>query len=45
MISPLDIYIVKIHQFFHNNIRSWTTVKNITDDMKIINGQILDQVA
>ena len=45
MISPLDIYIVELHQLVHNKIRPGAPVENISDDMEIIDGQVLDQVA
>ena len=45
VVAPLDIHIMEIHQFLHNDVCSWSSVKDITDNMKIINGQVLDQTA
>lgn len=45
MVAPLDIHIVELHQLFHNDICSGSPVKDIADDMEIVNGQVLDQVA
>ena len=45
MVAPLDIHIVELHQLFHNDICSGSPVKDIADDMEIVDGQVLDQVA
>ena len=45
MVAPLDIHIVKLHQLIHNQIRPWTPVKNIPYNMKVVNGQVLNQAA
>ena len=45
MIPPLNIHIMETHQLIHNNIRPWSPVKNISDNMKIVNGKILNQIA
>ena len=45
MVSPLDIHIVELHQLFHYNIGTWSTVKNIADNVKIVNSQVLNQIA
>ena len=36
---------MEMHQLFHNNIRSRPSVENISDDMQVINGKVLDQMA
>ena len=45
VISPLDIHIMEAHQLLHNDIRPGASVKNIPNNMEIINGKILDQPA
>ena len=44
MISPLDIKRVVFHQPVHNKMRSRTSVKNISQNVKMIHNQTLDQL-
>ena len=34
MVAPLDIYIVEVHELVHDNVRTRSTVEDITDDMQ-----------
>ena len=43
MIPPLDIYRMMFHQLVHNQMRSRTSVVNITDNMKMIHNKPLNQ--
>ena len=45
MVTPLDIYIVEVHELVHDNVRTRSTVEDITDDMQAVHGQVLDQIA
>ena len=45
MVAPLDIHGMVFAQSIHNNMRAGTSVVNITDDMQMIDDQLLDQVA
>ena len=44
MIAPLDIHIMKIHQFIHNQIGSGPSVKDISDNMQAVYGKALNQL-
>ena len=33
VVSPLDVHIVEVHQFLHNDLRPGTSVENVPDDM------------
>ena len=44
MISPLHINRMIIHQSIHDNMRSRSSVKNITDNMQMIHHKTLDQI-
>ena len=43
MISPLNIERMVIHQTIHNKMRTRSTVKNITENVKVIHNKALDQ--
>ena len=45
MVAPLNIHIVHVHQFVQNDIRPGPPVKDISDDVQLVNGQRLDQMA
>ncbi len=45
MVPPLDIHIMELHQLVHDDVRPGAPVEDIADDMEIIDGQVLDQVA
>ena len=45
VVAPLDIYIVEVHELVHDNVRTRSTVEDITDDMQAVHGQVLDQIA
>lgn len=44
MISPLNVQRMVLHQTVHNEMRSRSTVKNISQDMKVIDNKTLDQL-
>ena len=44
MIAPLEVHIVKFHQMVHNNVRSRSSVKNISDHMKSGDNQLLNDL-
>ncbi len=43
--APLDIHVVEVHELIHDNVRARSTVKDITDNVKAVHCQVLDQVA
>ena len=43
MIPPLDVHRMILHQLVHDQMRSRTSVVNITDNMQVIHNQTLDQ--
>ena len=45
MIAPLNVNIMEVHDFFHNKIRSWASVKNVTYNMKRIDCKVLYKLA
>ena len=45
VVAPLDVNVVEVHELFHNKIRPCTSVKDISDDVKGVDGQVLDQLA
>ena len=45
MVAPLDIHVVEVHELIHDNVRARSTVKDITDNVKAVHCQVLDQVA
>ena len=45
VVAPLDIYIVEVHELVHDNVRARSTVKDVTDNVKAVHCQVLDQVA
>ena len=44
MISPLNVQRMGLHQTVHNEMRSRSTVKNISQDMKVIDNKTLDSL-
>ena len=44
VVTPLDINVVEVHELFHNKIRPCTSVKDISDDVKGVDGQVLDKL-
>ena len=45
MIPPLYIHIVETHELIHDNVRPWPPVVDVAYDMKVVNGQVLNQMA
>ena len=45
VVAPLDIHVVEMHELVHDNVRTRSTVEDITDDMQAVHGQVLDQIA
>ena len=44
MIPPLNIHIMEMHQLIHNNVRPRPSIENVSDNMKTVNSQILNQL-
>ena len=44
MIPPLDIHIMEAHQLLHDLVRMRASVEDITDDVKVIDDEVLDQL-
>ena len=36
---------MEMHELVHDNVRTRSTVEDITDDMQAVHGQVLDQIA
>ena len=36
---------MEVHELVHDNVRTRSTVEDITDDMQTVHGQVLDQIA
>ena len=45
MVAPLNIHAVAVHQGIHHNIRTGTTVENVTDNVQMVAGQRFDHIA
>ena len=45
MIAPLDIHGMVLTQGIHDDMGTGSSVIDVSDDMKVINDQPLDQVA
>ena len=45
MVPPLNIHIVKAHQFFHNTVRMRPSVEYVSDNMQTVYTEILNQFA
>ena len=44
MISPLNVDIVELHQLIHDDVRARSSIKDVSDDVQIVNRQVLDQL-
>ena len=44
MISPLDVHIMEAHQLLHDLVRMRASVEDVTDDMEIIDDEVLNQL-
>ncbi len=45
VVPPLDVHVVEMHELVHNDVRPGAAVENIADNVQIVDGQILDQLA
>ena len=44
MVAPLDVYVVRLHQRVHDNVRPGTAVEDIADDVQLVYDQRFDHV-
>ncbi len=45
MVAPLHVHVMETHQLIHDDIRPWASVIDVPDNMQIVNGKVLDQMA